>query len=345
MPKLLFINDRKPDYLQDLTYSGLAGILGPGNVIDHPWNPHYHLQRGRYPRNLGHVRNSLFRSLLSRAPAGRCDAVIIGAAKPACFVEYLKIARDIPDSTPVIFIDGGDWPVIGGDLYRLKASSVYERAVAIRPFDLVGKREYLMESGYAHNVFPLPFSCNFDCFARARQPSAFKYGVAFWAVESHPIRSAVLDRLDGRFDCRENGSVRNQIFKKYRRRGIRYLEELQSCRVVLNFRGTGWDTLRYWETPGLGRFMISQRPAIRLPDDFRDGQEIVYCRDDLSDLLDLCGYYLDHPEERETIARNARTLALEKHSSLARARYLLGVMESTLRVSFMGESSSHIRAS
>jgi hypothetical protein len=334
MPRLLFINDRKPDYLQDLTYSGLVGILGAGNVTDRPWNPYYHLQQRAYPRNLGYVKNSLFRSLLSGIPINRYDAVLIGAAKPACFAEYLAIARRIPASTPIIFIDGGDWPEIGGDLHRLKAASLYERAIAVRPFDLVAKREYLMQSTHPENVVPLPFSCNFDYYADPPRPSKFKYDVSFWAVESHPIRSAAFDALDGHFDCRENGTVRNQVFRKHQRRGRRYLEELKSCRIVLNFRGVGWDTLRYWEAPGLGRCMISQRPNIRIPDNFREGKEIVYCKDTLSDMIELCSYYLAHEEERETIARNARAFARERHSNTARARYLLAIMTSILHVSF-----------
>lgn len=93
--------------------------------------------------------------------------------------------------------------------------------------------------------------------------------------------------------------------KEYTRKGLRYLEELKSCKIVLNFRGVGWDTLRYWETPAIGRFMITQRPRIVIPDNFRDGKEIVFCKDDLSDMIDLCQHYLENDEERETIARDA----------------------------------------
>jgi len=99
---------------------------------------------------------------------------------------------------------------------------------------------------------------------------------------------------------------------------------------VLNFPGAGWDTLRYWEVPALGRFMISQKPRIAIPHNFKEGQEVVFCRDDLSDLIELCQYYLDHPQEREAIARAAEAKAREKHSDEARAKYIMELMEKYL---------------
>lgn len=325
MPKLLFINSKESDYLQDLTYSGLVKVLGAENVVDYPWNPYYHIKYRRvYPRNLGYAPNSLFSSLSSRFSSSDFDAVLVGSTKPKCFQSYLRIMSRIPVSTPVIFIDGGDYSNIGGDMERLNALHLYDEAVAKRPFDLIFKREYLQNIDYPDNIMPLPFSFNFDSFKPKLSKDSFKYDVSFWGVESDPVRTKALDLLQDRFDCRDNGTVRNQVFKKYKRKGLRYLEELGSCKIVLNFRGGGWDTLRYWEAPAVGRFMISQRPGIVIPDNFRDGKEIVFCRDDLSDLIDLCTYYLENDSEREIIAKNAFELARRHHSDEARAKYLLG---------------------
>lgn len=326
--RILFINSKESDYLQDLTYSGLVKVLGVENIVDHPWNPHYHIRRRTYPRNLGYTPNSLFKSLASKFSSKDYDAVIVASAKPECFVEYLKISKDIPSSTPTIFIDGGDFSDIGGDLTRLKAPHLYKEAVSKKPFDLILKREYLADTEYPANVVPFPFSFNFDIIRHNPFSNSLKYDISFWAVESDPIRTTALTLLEDKFDCRKNGTVRNQIFKKYKRKGLRYLEELKSCKIVLNFRGVGWDTLRYWETPAIGRFMISQRPRIVIPDNFRDGKEIVFCKEDLSDMIDLCDHYLNNEEERETIAGNALELAKTSHSDVARAMYLLTKIKS-----------------
>jgi len=58
---------------------------------------------------------------------------------------------------------------------------------------------------------------------------------------SRPIRQRVFERLEGQFDCQANGTLPNQSLGKF-----------AATRVSLNFRGGGWDPLRYWEIPATG---------------------------------------------------------------------------------------------
>lgn len=323
MPRVLFINSTEFDYIQDLTYKGLVKVLGLQNVVDYPWSMHFHIKRRVYPRNLGYVSGSvtsIFKSMTFSM--NEFDLVIVASAKPKCFETYLHIIKKIPSSMPVIFLDGGDFSDIGGDFIRLNCHALFKNAIAIRPFDKIFKREYLVNTQYPDNVYPFPFSFDFDNFDFNKK-YPLKYDVSFWAVESDPIRTKVLELLEDKFDCKMNGSIRNQSYRKYKRKGYSYLNELKSCKIILNFRGSGWDTLRYWETTGIGRFMISQRPMIEIQDNFDDRKEIVFCRDDLSDLIDLCKYYLENEEERENIAKNAFEKAKNNHSYIHRAKYLL----------------------
>lgn len=322
--KVLFINSNKPDYLQDLTYKGLVKVLGLSNVVDYPWNIHFHIKRQVYPMNLGYVPGSvksIFKTI-ALSP-NKFDLVIVASAKPGCFKTYLQIIKKISSSTPVIFLDGGDFSDVGGDLIRLGGYDLFKNALAIRSFDKIFKREYVTNIQYPDNVYPFPFSFDFDRFDFSNIRLQLKYDVSFWAVESDPIRTKALEILEDKFDCKLNGTIRSQSFKKYQRKGEAYLNELKACKIILNFKGTGWDTMRYWESTGIGRFMISQRPKIVIPDNFRDGKEIVFCKDDLSDLIDLCKYYLQNEEERETIAMNALEMAKARHSYIHRAEYLL----------------------
>jgi spore maturation protein CgeB len=110
--------------------------------------------------------------------------------------------------------------------------------------------------------------------------------------------------------------------KKYKRKGLFYLQELARCKIGLNFRGAGWDTLRYWEIPALGGFMISQRPQIMIENNYIDGEEIVFCKDDLSDLIELCEYYLEHEDERKRIANNSKKKTEAYHTDTQRALYI-----------------------
>ncbi len=332
---VLYICSQESDYLQDTVYAGLVGLLGVKQVIDWPWNRNFHWPRKKYPRNLGY-RGLNFQHMSQLLPGigkiswSEIKLVIVAATKPDCFEKYLQLQSEIPSSVPVVFLDGGDLPEIGGDLHRLKRPELFEAAEKKRPFDFVFKREMLENKTYPKNTAPLPFAIPYDLMPKLPTTPDFRYDVSFWAVESDPIRTKALSILENEFDCRENGTTRNQVFKKYKRKGLFYLEELARCKIILNFRGVGWDTLRYWEVFGLSRFMISQRPQILIPDNFEHGKEIIFCKDDLSDLKDLCSYYLGNETERETIAKAGAKKAREKHSDLARAKFVLEALSKNM---------------
>jgi len=343
---ILYICSRESDYLQDLIYAGLCDLAGTQRVIDWPWNPNFHWPRKKYPRNLGfgglnlqHLPKLLLGP--NSLPWDQIGCVFVAAMKPDCFQSYLDLLPKIPSQVPVVLLDGGDFPDIGGDLQRLKRPDLWEQTERQRPFDFVFKREMLENKNYPTNTAPLPFAIPYKAMPESATKKTsfsaqdFRYDVSFWAVESDPVRTKALGLIENQFDCRENGTTRNQVFKKYKRKGLFYLEELARCKIILNFRGVGWDTLRYWEVFGLNRFMISQRPQILIPDNFVDRKEIVFCKDDLSDLLQLCEYYLHHDDEREAIARAGAAKARESHSTEARARFVLRTLRDRVGVELL----------
>lgn len=319
--KILFINSLGTDYVQDLTYFGLVRTLGFGRVVDFPWNKKYHVPYKKYPQNLGYtgllggVRPPLrvrdFRSF---------DLVIVASSKVDAFQKYLEIVNLLAANTKVVFLDGGDQPTIGGDLAVYGEPGLFLAALARRPFDFIFKREFLVNGNYGSRVFPFPM-----CFGRPQKTGFekdFKYDVTFWAVESDDIRSKVFELLQNQFDCSENGSVGKQRFSKYKRRGGFYLQELKRSKVALNFRGGGWDTLRYWEIPASGGpLMISQELGILIPSNYRHGVEVVFCNSDLSDLIDLASFYLRNESLRAKMVSNALKWTAEHHTPKKRVEY------------------------
>jgi hypothetical protein len=319
--KVLYINRNKFDYLQDLVYTGMVKMLGPSSVIELPWNDKFHINFKNYPKNIGLYKGALLTSIFNRFSAKEFSMVIVASCHPDTLKTYLDIVSDLPSSVVTVFLDGGDWPEVAGDLDRLGGKDLYEEILSIRPFDHIFKREYLIDHSYDDNVHPLPFAFNFDRLPKISGEK--KYDVAFWAVESDPIRTAALDMIQDRFDCKDNGSVKNQVMKKYKRKGSFYLQELARCKVSLNFRGAGWDTLRYWEVPALAGFMISQKPGILIENNFVDNKEIIFCNEDLSDLLELCQYYLKNEEKREEIGKRALAKMKDHHTDINRAKEIL----------------------
>lgn len=324
--KILFINSHSADYVQDLTYSGLVKLLGTSNVIDIKWNKKFHVPYKKYPKNLGYTPGTLIGSYFRAKTYHDYDLVAVGASKVDCFETYLEIADTIPADVPVIFIDGGDRETVGGDLTVYGRPELYEQAIAIRPFDFVFKREMLFSHDYPENCAPLPISFNPDRLPK-NLPVAKRYDVSFWAVESDPIRTEALEILEPLYDCKANGTEKNQKFSRYKRKGTFYLEELNACKIVLNFRGGGWDTMRYWEVPAVGAFMLSQKPQIAIPHDFEGGKHAVFCSDDLSDLIEKCDYYLKHEAKRERIAKTGHAHLMQYHTDLARATYIIDTLK------------------
>jgi hypothetical protein len=318
--KILFVGSLKYDYLQDLTYNGLVKTLGQSSVIEAKTILRYHIPIKKYPKDIGY--NGINLSFFTTVDYKSFDLVVVAACKPDCFEMYESILPKLSNSVKTIFLDGGDHPEVGGDFGRLKNPELFQKVTEKRPFDFVFKREFLKNSDYSSNTHPFPFSVQTNCYPSiVREP--YKYDVAFWAVESDPIRTKVLDFLNNRFDCAENGTVKNQSFHGYKRKGMNYFKELKRTRISLNFRGTGWDTLRFWELLGNNCFFISQRLQIEIPNDFVEGKEIVFCNDDLSDLDDLCRYYLKEEAKRQQITKNAYAKVLKSHTVECRAKYLL----------------------
>lgn len=317
--KVLYINASSADYVQDLTYSGLVKKFGINNIIDYKWNVKYHIPYKKYPKNLGYTSGS-FLSFLRLVNFKSIDCVFVASSKIETFEIYLEIAHKIPVDVPVIFIDGGDREEIGQDLEVYGDANLYQRALSIRPFDFIFKREYFEDKIYESNVAPLPMSFNFDKLPKL--PQKFKYDVSFWAVESHPLRTEVLKILEDRYDCKQNGTTRNQKFSQYKRKGSFYLQELASCKITINVRGGGWDTMRYWEVPAVGGFMLSQKPGIVIPHNFEHEKEAVFFRDDLSDLTELSDFYLKNDAKRETIAKAGLAKMRQFHTDEKRVDYI-----------------------
>ena len=302
--KILYINSRKFEYNEDLLVAGLTQRLGRQAVDLYPANIKNYFSRHSYPKNMAKSRpirswvpDSL--SVLKRLRRFDYDLLLIGSIKADCMQAFLSIKPFLSSSIPVVLIDGGDWPEIGGDAKRLGFESLFNSVMQVASPKLIFKREFQIGKHYEKNVVPFPMAFKPpENLAKAEA----KYQVSCWCVESHPIRTQALTLLQDRYDCRSNGSVRGQSFRGYSRKGFGYLKELSACRIACNFRGAGWDTLRYWEIPGVAALMLSQKPQIVIPNNFQHEKHVIFCRDDLKDLISLLDYYVKNETERQELA-------------------------------------------
>lgn len=85
-----------------------------------------------------------------------------------------------------------------------------------------------------------------------------------------------------------------------------YLFEVAQAKVCVDMPGAGDLTTRLVDYLAVGACIVRPAPSVRLPVKLVDGEHIVYCARDLSDLGDVCARLVGDDDERERIARNAR---------------------------------------
>lgn len=109
-----------------------------------------------------------------------------------------------------------------------------------------------------------------------------------------------------------------------------YYENLQKSRIVLNLRGMGLDTFRFWENAACNSVHISQRMPLFIPDDFEDGKDILRFTgiDELKRLIDSM---LEDQSSADRIIAAGRSRLMNYHTTTKRAMYLLKVLQTVFK--------------
>ena len=339
MPTVLYVPSKKFDYLQDVTYAGLARALPVGNLAVTPFRVAYHVPLGRYPKSMGYLGG--WPSLGVGPRPEDADVIVLAACKPDAVETFLRLSPKLKEGAVRIFVDGGDRAELGGDLDRLGRRDLLDALAKEGGFDVVLKRELftpthasepydeasLRPPGWpsirAGRVLPFPLAIRSDLMPAPLPEQAKTYDVAFWATVSHPDRAQAFELLDGRYDCNANGSIPRDKPKDFGHRGRAYLEQMARVRIGVNVRGNGWDTLRFWEMLGSGSAVVSQRLPLVLPSPPAEGRELLWVREDLRHLHEVIGRLLDDPAYRSRVAMAGRAWVFAHHDHRARARQLL----------------------
>ena len=315
-PRILMLCHEHPDYGFDTLYDGLCTVLGPDAVLEFPWKPSLH---GRppeiakdYPCTFDLPGDPLdIEAVCRQLREGRFDWVFYTDT-------LLQLDRDMvrriiaaaPAPLPLFILD--TWDDCGDYLDDVLAHIGRDSACACF------KREMLACAEYSSNTFPMPFA-----YADGRTPAEVpgeRPEALFWAGKRQDgMRRVYLDHVEARFGLKLDASYPQEA----------YVQAIERARIGLNLFGLGFDTVRYWELPAHGCMLLAERPPIRIPHNFRDGESAVFF-DDAADLETKLTYYLAHPEQAQAIAAAGRRHFRQYHTGSARARQLLGRVEAIL---------------
>ena len=193
-----------------------------------------------------------------------------------------------------VIIDYSDYPVVHEDLAREV---------------LVYFKMQFVKSGYSPpGVIPGGFVMGrgdgYDLLStlrRQRDRQQFRYDVygRFSLDFAHQTRAAVITALRDQNRFAYEGSGRLQRYP-------RFLRDIAQAKVCIDVPGNGDFCYRLMDYFGVGACVISPGHANRLHRDLVPGVHIAYAKPDLSDLVDLCDYYVRDANAREEMCRNSR---------------------------------------
>lgn len=314
-PRILVITHDYSDYGMDTLYHGLCTLVGKENVIEYPWKPTLHGQNieaaNNYPCVFNYPGDPISVDQIEHdLRRGKFDLILYGdVVQMACGGDVKRLVNANP-CIPVVLYDTWD------DCYTpLETVLDY---VGRKRFDLIFKREMLDGVDYGPDTFPLPFGYAEKLVCS--MPNNHKKNPLFWAgKKEYGLRPLYVQSLENRL-----GYCLDQYYDQ-----STYQSKLNGSQIGISFFGCGFDSVRFWELPAHSVMLMAERPPIRIPHNFTDGQNAVFF-DDLPEMEAKLDYYLNRPGEVARIAAAGHAHYLKHHTCVSRARHMLGRVDQVL---------------
>lgn len=318
--RILFItNGKRPDFGLDVLFDGLCAIIGPENVTEYPWKPSLHGGRfgpeeemfEQYPCFFNHPGNKFsIQELNERLKSGHFDLILYGDLDHSVSRDEARAVMAAGEDLPLYVIDQKDDPI--NNLPQVLEFLGRDSANAYF------KREYLHCVDFGPNTFPMPFA-----YPQNRIPddlSEQRSHALLWAGHRRfGLRRLYLEKLEELTGENLNAGCSQDDYSRL----------MRISNIGLSLFGVGFDTIRYWELPAHGCMLLAERPPIRIPNDFKDGKTAIFFND-LPELIEKLEYYLNHPQETQSIAIAGHNHLKKHHTGKVRANQLLEYAQSTI---------------
>ena len=361
--KILYLTPRGYDYLPDQLYTGLCKLLGWESVVDFPWKAEYHDPSHKLPhlpQNPGR-RYELeeIRALLERH---EFELVVLTAQRRGTLEAFDTLADNCA-MPPVTLVDSNDSPEMKSDLFRRVRAGLYFK----REYHWHGSsgtknmyvkwRQFGWDRDLFRRTYPLPMSVILETVPPLNDVSE-DVDISFSGYVSNRKRLRAVQLLKDASDIRFEGGVyadpttrKSKLalgtipILQAKLRGDPYVNDgeythkldyvdhyrlLSRSKMGLSIRGSGFDTVRYWEIVASKTLLISERPSIYIPNNFEHGKHAIFCRPDLSDLVDLVRSYVHDEGSRKVIAEAGYQHLVKYHTCEQRARQFLEICRKEL---------------
>lgn len=117
---------------------------------------------------------------------------------------------------------------------------------------------------------------------------------------SPQVRGPVLERLTAQDRFAFEGGSKLTMYTQY-------LRDITSARVCIDVPGEGPLSYRLIEYMGVGACIVAYPHHAQLHVPLVDREHVAYTKEDLSDLVELCAFYVENPRERNRLVENSRS--------------------------------------
>jgi hypothetical protein len=196
--------------------------------------------------------------------------------------------------TQDVVIDYSDYP------------EVNEEAVARCP--LYFKMQHFRDGYGRDNIVPGGYVCDgrkiylhLARLRRLRDLSQFEFEVygRFSTEFAREKRERAVEMLSSQRVFKFEGGLKKV---KY----LDFLKEVARAKVCIDLPGQGDFCFRLINYLAVGACVVGPRPRTVLPVPLVDRVHVAYAKEDLSDLVDLCQFYVENDNAREEMCRNSR---------------------------------------
>lgn len=334
--KVLVIDMREGgDWSLDLLFAGLVKNLGWNNVDMFPFR-RKHLELidpgksdwGQERRSLGWTEDNVYipdlseRDVKKSLMAGEYDYIFLDERQES-YEMFVRVGGPFsPKKTKVVVVAGHDrfWnhsPSAVASLYGDRLSTMFLDNWQPEYDEL----PFVRLINWSHN-----FEHYWDSSKRDEFLQNKVYDICFMGYNSHPARATIIDHVQNRWGHLNNFILferQPDTMEKFIPKS-EFFKVIAQSKICLNISGAAVSgkALRFYEIPYVGSFMLTQQTAYKQLDPFVHGKHCLYF-DNLEQLDAHVDSMLRYDWIREMMAAEGHRHSLEKHSVVARVKYVL----------------------
>ncbi len=179
----------------------------------------------------------------------------------------------------------------------------------------------LVEAKITNEAIYLPFCVDIDVYKNLNMNRVVDVMAVFSSgTHAYPRRQRVQKTLNYAGRKRNFKAMTRPVFHQ------QYVSYLNQCKIFVTSNNK-WGTIsmKYYEVMACGTLLLADPPVDLGKVGLRDKVHLVLYNS-MDDLVDKVSYYLNHPDERQTIANNGMEITRNIHSTTYRIKQLTDIV-------------------